>query len=218
MTQKKKIKKYSVKIPPRMLTVAGVVLVLLLILLVAGGKKNAVDPLELQAGRNFLEQQEQKNPDIVRQARQALYVRRMEAQKDELLATVESGDLDPFTLFQNYAVLGDSRAVGFSLWGFLDSDRVLADAGNNIRTIPDKYEALKALQPGYVYLCFGINDCGIGFGRPARNTRQSMWKLLENCRRSCLTPRSLSVPHPLLRILPLNCPQTGTISRTGMWR
>ena len=163
MTQKKKIKKYSVKIPPRMLTVAGVVLVLLLILLVAGGKKNAVDPLELQAGRNFLEQQEQKNPDIVRQARQALYVRRMEAQKDELLATVESGDLDPFTLFQNYAVLGDSRAVGFSLWGFLDSDRVLADAGNNIRTIPDKYEALKALQPGYVYLCFGINDCGIGF-------------------------------------------------------
>ena len=24
-----------------------------------------------------------------------------------------------------------------------------------------KYEALKALQPSYVYLCFGINDCGI---------------------------------------------------------
>lgn len=164
MTQKKRTKKNSVKIPPRtMIAAAGVVLVLLLILIIGGNRKNAVDPLELQAGLNFLEQQEQKNPDVVRQARQALYTRRMEAQKDELLAAVESGDLDPFSLFQDYAVLGDSRAVGFSFWDCLDSDRVLAASGNNIRTIPDNHEDLKALKPSYVYLCFGINDCGIGF-------------------------------------------------------
>lgn len=163
MTQKKRKKKTSVKIPPRMMIVAGVVLALLLILMIGGNKKNAVSPLELQAGLNFLEQQEKKNPDTVRQTRKALYVRRMEEQKDELLAAVDSGDLDPFTLFQNYAVLGDSRGVGFYFWGFMPEDRVLADAGNTIRTIPDKYEALKELQPSYVYLCFGINDCGIGF-------------------------------------------------------
>ena len=162
MTQKKRTKK--IKIPKKpIIAVAAAVLLLLVILLAAGNRKNSADALELQAGLNFLTQQEQKNPDTVRQTRQALYERRMEAKKDELLAAVESGDLDPFTLFQNYAILGDSRAVGFSLWGYLDSDRVLADAGNTIRTIPDKYEALKALQPSYVYLCFGINDCGIGY-------------------------------------------------------
>lgn len=164
MTQKKKTKKIRVKIPPKMaLAAAGVVLVLLLILLIGGNRKNAVDPLELQAGLNFLQQQEQKNPDVVRQSRQALYVRRMEEKKDSLLAAVDSGELDPFTLFQDYAVLGDSRGVGFYFWDWMPEERVLADAGNTIRTIPDKYEALKELQPSYVYLCFGINDCGIGF-------------------------------------------------------
>lgn len=162
MTQKKRTKK--MKIPKKPIIVGAVVVFLLLVILLAvGNKRNAANVLELQAGLNFLTQQEQKDPDVVRKSRQALYERRMEAKKDELLAAVDSGDLDPFTLFQDYAILGDSRAVGFYLWGYLDSDRVLADAGNTIRTIPDKYEALKALQPSYVYLCFGINDCGIGY-------------------------------------------------------
>ena len=78
MTQKKRTKKTSVKIPPRMMiAAAGVVLALLLILIIGGNKKNAVSLLELQVGLNFLEQQELKNPDVVRQPRQALYTRRM---------------------------------------------------------------------------------------------------------------------------------------------
>lgn len=163
MTQKKRTKKKPLNLSPRMLLVAAGAVLLLCILLIAGGKKNSVDPLELQAGLNFLEQQEKKKPDLIRQTRQKLYVRRMEEQKDELLAAVESGDMDPFTLFQDYALMGDSRGVGFSFWGFMSEDRVFADAGNTIRTIKDSHEALKELQPSYVYLCYGINDCGIGF-------------------------------------------------------
>ena len=60
MTQKKRTKKKPLKLSPRMLLVAAGAVLLLCILLIAGGKKNSVDPLELQAGLNFLEQQEKK--------------------------------------------------------------------------------------------------------------------------------------------------------------
>ena len=159
-------KKRTIKgIPKQILLpiVLAMLVVLILVLFLGGNKERSVEATAIQEGINFLTQQEQKDPNVVRQARQALYVRRMEEKKDELLAAVDSGEIDPFTLFQDYALLGDSRGVGFSFWGHMSADRVLADAGNTIRTIPDKYEELKALQPSYVYLCFGINDCGIGF-------------------------------------------------------
>lgn len=159
MTQMKRKMKNSVKMPPQMIAAVGIVLVLLLILVFGGNKKNTAEPLELQAGLNFLEQQEQKSPDVVRQARQALHNRRMEEQKDELLADMENGEIDPFSLFQDYAILGDSRTEGFSFWGFLPEDRILAVGGYKIFHIPEWHDKLKEMQPQYVFLCYGLNDC-----------------------------------------------------------
>ena len=81
--------------------------------------RSTMDASAIQEGLDFLTQLEQKNPDSVRQARQALYVRRMEAQKEELVAKLESGEVDPFSLFQDYVVMGDSRSVGFWYRDFL---------------------------------------------------------------------------------------------------
>ena len=101
--------------------------------------RSTMDASAIQEGLDFLTQLEQKNPDSVRQARQALYVRRMEAQKEELVAKLESGEVDPFSLFQDYVVMGDSRSVGFWYRDFLEQDRVLADGGNIIRNIPGQH-------------------------------------------------------------------------------
>ena len=137
--------------------------VVALVLTLGKGRKPSAEVTAIQEGLDFLSQQEEKDPDTVRQARQALYVRRMEAQKEELIEKLDSGEVDPFSLFQDYAVLGDSRAVGFWYRNFLAEDRVLAEGGNTIRFIPGWYEELQEMQPSYLYLCYGLNDCSIGF-------------------------------------------------------
>ena len=140
MTQKKRVKKNRIKMPPRMmLAAAGVALVLLLILLIGSNRKNAVDPLELQA----------------------VSKRRLEAQRDELMAKLESGEIDPFTVLQDFVVMGDSRTMGFSFFGFMPEEQVLADNGYKITNIPEWHDELKQQQPQYVFLCYGVNDCAV---------------------------------------------------------
>ena len=138
------------------------VVVIVLVLILGGNKKSTVEAAAIQNGLDFLTQQENKNPEPVRKARQALYERRMQEKKDQMIAELSSGTADPFALFQDYALLGDSRGVGFYFWDFLPEERVLAEAGNTILAIEDRHEALKELKPSYVFLCYGLNDCSIG--------------------------------------------------------
>ena len=67
--------------------------VVALVLTLGKGRKPSAEVTAIQEGLDFLSQQEEKDPDTVRQARQALYVRRMEAQKDELIEKLDSGDI-----------------------------------------------------------------------------------------------------------------------------
>ena len=74
-----------------------------------------------------------------------------------------NGDKGVWAKFRDYVLLGDSRAVGFSYYGFLESRRVLAESGASILSIPSHYGELKSLDPSYVIFCFGLNDAGAYF-------------------------------------------------------
>ena len=137
--------------------------VVALVLTLGKGRKPSAEVTAIQEGLDFLSQQEEKDPDTVRQARQALYVRRMEAQKEELIEKLDSGGVDPFSLFQDYAVLGDSRAVGFWYRDFLEKSRVLADGGHTIRNVEKQLDTLVSLNPSMIYMCYGLNDTSIGY-------------------------------------------------------
>lgn len=143
-----------------LVVVAAVVLVLTL-----GGKEKAqqqaADPVE--AGRAYLASLEAKDPNAVSAVREEIFMRRMADQKETLLQQILAGETDPFPLFQDYVIMGDSRAVGFWYHDFLDQSRVLADGGNTIRIIPERLAALQELNPKYIYLCYGLNDTSIGF-------------------------------------------------------
>lgn len=187
MAHREKTKKIN---PKQLILPIALVLVavLVLVLLLGGDRKSAAEEMAIQEGIAFLTQLEQKSPEPIRQARQALYERRMEEMKDELVDELTSGDKDPFSLFQDYALLGDSRSVGFYFWDFLPEDRVLAEAGNTILAIPDRHAALKELQPSYVYLCYGLNDCSIGIWETGEDYAadymeqiRELKKLLPNC-------------------------------------
>lgn len=85
-----------------------------------------------------------------------------EVKKQERREALENGDVSVWSLFYDYAVLGDSRSVGFDFYELLDANRVFADAGNTIAIVPERISQLQAVNPGNIFLCYGINDVSIG--------------------------------------------------------
>ncbi len=125
----------------------------------------------VQTGLDYLRTLEQEDParivELLRQ-READRLAQMreeerEAQRQEMIRQIESGEVDIWSYFQDYVILGDSRAVGFYYFDFLEKSRVLADGGHTIRNVEPQLETIKALQPRYIYLCYGLNDVSIGY-------------------------------------------------------
>jgi hypothetical protein len=118
---------------------------------------------EVRDGIAYLEALEDKDPAVVDQIRKDLYQQKLDAQRDALLEKLNNGTMDPFTMFQDYVLMGDSRAVGFWYRDFLEKGRVLADGGHTIRNIPGQMEKLVSLNPSLIFLCYGLNDISIGY-------------------------------------------------------
>lgn len=152
---------------PNFIGIAGIVAVVAVaavLLLTLGGKgQPQAAEAAVEQGKAYLASLEEKDPGAVRKVREEIFMRRMQEQKEELTDGILNGEIDPFPLFQDYVILGDSRAVGFWYNEFLEEERVLADAGNTIRAIPERLSALQELNPKYVFLCYGLNDTSIGY-------------------------------------------------------
>ena len=144
------------------LDISVCVCALVLISVIISESVRGAKPKSVEAPEQLVEL-DQKDPKDVEKAIQTMKVEAMvkeaEASVDEDLEADES---KIWSMFENYAVLGDSRAVGFSYYNFLRDDRVFAAGGNTIRDIPDLIKDLKAIAPATIYLCYGLNDTGIG--------------------------------------------------------
>ncbi len=114
-------------------------------------------------GVSYLEELESLDPKIVEEQRREIEQRRLEAQREELQRQLLDGELDVWAQFKDYVILGDSRAVGFYYFDFLDKSRVLAGGGDTIAIVPEKIEEMHTLDPHYIYLCYGLNDTSIGY-------------------------------------------------------
>ena len=159
----KKRKTTTPRVRGLVLAIFLLTVVALLIIILGGRRKNPDREAAVQEAVAYLAQLEQQDPDEVKKIRNDIYLRRVEEQKQELISLMKTGDLDPFPLFQDYAVLGDSRAIGFYYSEFLQEDRILASGGNTILAIKGRLEALKKMNPSYVFLCYGLNDISIGY-------------------------------------------------------
>lgn len=141
----------------------GVLVAILILILVIGSNSKDDDVGQVQAGIDYLESLEQKDPETIRQIRKEIHLQHLNEERELLRQQLIDGTLDPFSMFKDYVVMGDSRAVGFWYHDFLDQDRVLADGGHTIRNIPRQMEELVALNPSTIYLCYGLNDTSIGY-------------------------------------------------------
>ena len=157
-----KKKKQNMPVPPIAVIIGLVFLVMVLIFTLGGSGKKEADR-EVEIGISYLESLERKDPGVVQQVRKEIHQRELDAQREELLTQLESGEIDPFSLFKDYVLMGDSRAVGYWYRDFLDKGRVLADGGHTIRNITEQMDTLVSLNPSTIYLCYGLNDCSIGY-------------------------------------------------------
>ncbi len=117
----------------------------------------------LQAGLEFLAAQETKDPGTVDAVLKARREEALAKEREETLQKLYSGEIDVWSLFEDYVVLGDSRAVGFYYYDYLEESRTLADGGETIRNVALRMDSIKALNPSYIFLCFGLNDVSIGY-------------------------------------------------------
>ena len=118
----------------------AIVLVAILVFAVIGAVSSAFEKKEevedvTAAGIAYLEAREKKDPGSVMQARQDIYQAKINAQRTQLINQLTNGTMDPFSLFKDYVLMGDSRAVGFWYRDFLEKSRVLADGGHTIRNL-----------------------------------------------------------------------------------
>ena len=198
---------------PKYIWIAGVLAVVLaLALLLAFGAKGKTpeDSDAVARGKAYLASLTQKDPDAVRKIREEIFMGRMAAQKEELTYKIMNGEEDPFPLLQDYMILGDSRAVGFWYNEFLAQDRVLADAGNTIRAIPDRIEQLVQSNPRYVFLCYGLNDISIGYWNTAEEYAQEYM--------SCVAMIQEALPDATIVVSSIIPAMDPAFERSSRWR
>ena len=156
---------------------AGIFLLLLLTIAVlvfrmrAQGEKEA----DTEEGIAYLESLEAKDMNSIQQEIKTL-------RKEEQREALTNGDLTVWEQFTDYAILGDSRTMGFDQYGFLPSERILAHGGATIADIPEYMEQLKALNPSYVFQCYGLNDVSIGYWETPQAYTTDLGKAVESIR------------------------------------
>ena len=170
---------------------------LLAALLLSGcsGQKQAEYRADVQSGVSYLQSLETIDPDTVTQKLRQMRLEKLQAER----AAREQALLDDIdTVWQEFSdavILGDSRAVGFSYYSFLDASRVLASSGERIDAIDGHIEDLKKLDPAYIFLCYGINDLGwYGSAQDYADTLLEKIRLLRRELSSAPSCRRMSLP------------------------
>ena len=139
----------------------------------------------VSAGIAYLEEREAKDPSVVTEARKAIYQAKIDAQRDQIIASLTDGTTDPFSYFKDYVLCGDSRAVGFWYRNFLDKSRVIADGGHTIRNLASELDQIAALNPSQIFLCYGLNDTSIGYWNSAEEYAAEYMQIIADLQELC---------------------------------
>lgn len=116
---------------------------------------------EVDTGLNYLTQMAGKSSadiesNIKNMQQERDRQRRIEAREKALA----EGTVTVWELFDDYVFLGDSRVVGFSEFGFLESGRIIAHSGDGVKNIADSLDTVRYYNPSLVFISYGANDLG----------------------------------------------------------
>lgn len=156
----KKMKLQNLRVP--LILAAVVILAAVILTITVSGHRSRADRAAVEAGIAYLEAQETKDPAQVDEVLRLRREEQLRRERAQLLEELSSGEKDVWSMFEDYVLLGDSRAVGYYYYDFLSESRCMTEGGDTIRNVEEHLEDIRALNPAYVYLCYGINDVGIG--------------------------------------------------------
>lgn len=116
----------------------------------------------VMAGRETLSRMENGDPVSVDNRLAEIEVEKIRANAEVLRQELLQNEDIVWQQFTDFAILGDSRAEGFSAYEFLPYDRVMAEKGMMISYLYDDnmLHTLQMMQPTKVWLVFGNNDIG----------------------------------------------------------
>ena len=129
-----------------------------------GGAAAREQSKEVEETIAFLGDLEKGDPQDVRDALSSRKKNQRLAEREQNRQALIDGTIDVWSLFTDYAIIGDSRAEGFIDYGFLSEDRVLAVKGEGIDNTEAWIPKLQALNPSVIFIVYGTNDMGNGVG------------------------------------------------------
>ena len=146
-------------------------LILLIVLIIAaalifrgcGGSDTDAAKDKIREGTAYLKREAGNSVEEVEQIIRDQEAAHIQAEKDSLIEQVKANPDQVWSLFKDYCIMGDSRAVGFWFYEYVPQSVCFSDGGLTIRNIADYHDQLLSLNPAHVYLCFGLNDVSIGY-------------------------------------------------------
>lgn len=115
-----------------------------------------------KAGKAYLKSLDEKDASVL--------ARSMDEQiQAEMFSKYENGEVDTAAALQDTIVMGDSRVVAASDYGYLTDSEVLADIGVDSKVIPDYAKSLASIQPLNIVWAFGLNDMMHRLGNEEEN-------------------------------------------------
>ena len=159
---------------PAAVILVGIIAGYFIIKAVSGGVSE-----EVASGIAYIKDLEKADTDEVEAVLALQRQQRLVEEREEKMRQVADGEIDVWSLFSDYALMGDSRAVGFEVFGFMPDDRVIAGPGWTIRDIEKNMATLQALNPSSIYLCFGLNDVSIGIWQTKEEYAQEYHEILD---------------------------------------
>ena len=133
-------------------------IVWILFSIISNRKQDLANADEIASSIYRLQQIEAGDPDsVVSVIRQQQKVR-MEAEREQMREALLSGEVNVWSQFQEYVILGDSRASGFSYYGWLPGEYVLAEPGDTIWKIGEYKSTVVSIAPARVFIAYGAND------------------------------------------------------------
>ena len=122
--------------------------------------------IHTESGVAYIESRESVPTETVKAEIQEQIHKRMAAQLQKKLQQIENDEISVWTLFDGVMVMGDSRASGFSVYGLLTENQVIAHNGDAISSIMADLAGIKAYDPSILVLAYGLNDVWNGSYEP----------------------------------------------------
>lgn len=172
---------------PALIGAAAVLVLVIVLAAVIGRRSGTADQraeavretdAALSAGMTFLKSRESLDPQTVDDVLKEQRRQKLLAMRDQLQARLEADETAVWSMFEDYMLLGDSRAYGYEFYSYMPEDRVRAYGGANIRAILEFLDDVKAMNPSSLYVCYGVNDIGIGIWPTAEEYAAELQEIL----------------------------------------